>query len=162
MLAGGRFLWLFCFCLYLHAEALPFDTNIMRRGRGTYRPPTLGIGLLKICEELLDLIKVHKSKDRTLFVAYVWPSKNKLGRLMNKIHFLQLLPVFYLIHPSSKQIICFDFQKQNSVLPIVFYVPWIWLPGRSDNFLEDRIKQNKNKKFLSKCLKLSQINPMFW
>jgi hypothetical protein len=31
---------------------------------------------------------------------------------------LYLLPVFYLIQPSSKQIICFDFQKQNSVLPI--------------------------------------------
>ena len=36
---------------------------------------------------------------------------------------VHLLPVFYLIQPSSKQIICFDFQKQNSVLPIVFYVP---------------------------------------
>jgi hypothetical protein len=37
---------------------------------------------------------------------------------------LHLLPVFYLIQPSGTQIICFDFQKQNSVLPIVFYVPW--------------------------------------
>jgi hypothetical protein len=37
---------------------------------------------------------------------------------------LQLLPVFYLIQPSSKQIICFDFRKQNSVLPTVLYVPW--------------------------------------
>ncbi len=36
---------------------------------------------------------------------------------------LHFLPVFYLIQPSSKQIICFDFGKQNSVLPIVFYVP---------------------------------------
>jgi hypothetical protein len=43
-----------------------------------------------------------------------------------KKHFLQLLPVFYLIQPSSKQIICFDFDsgKQKSVLPMVFYVPW--------------------------------------
>jgi hypothetical protein len=39
---------------------------------------------------------------------------------------LRLLPVFYLIQPSSKQIICFDFRKQNSVLPIVFYVPWLY------------------------------------
>jgi hypothetical protein len=39
---------------------------------------------------------------------------------------LHLLPVFYLIQqPSSEQIICFDFWKQNSVLPIVFYVPLI-------------------------------------
>ncbi len=38
---------------------------------------------------------------------------------------LHLLPVFYLIQPSSKQIICFDIQKQNSVLPIVFYVHYI-------------------------------------
>ncbi len=37
---------------------------------------------------------------------------------------LHLLPVFYLIQPSSKQIICFDIRKQNSVLPLVFYVPW--------------------------------------
>jgi hypothetical protein len=36
---------------------------------------------------------------------------------------LHLLPVFYLIQPSSKQFICFDFQKQNSMLPVVFYVP---------------------------------------
>jgi hypothetical protein len=38
---------------------------------------------------------------------------------------LLLLPVFYLIQPSSEQIICFDFQKQNSVVPIVFYVPYV-------------------------------------
>ncbi len=41
---------------------------------------------------------------------------------------LHLIHVFYLIQPSSKQIICFDFRKQNSVLPIVFYVPWIQGP----------------------------------
>jgi hypothetical protein len=41
-----------------------------------------------------------------------------------KYIYLHLLPVFYLIEPSSKQIFCFDFRKQNSVLPIVFYVPW--------------------------------------
>jgi hypothetical protein len=43
---------------------------------------------------------------------------------MNKIH---LLTVFYLIQPSSKQIICFDFEKQNGGLPKVFYVPWFWV-----------------------------------
>ncbi len=43
-----------------------------------------------------------------------------------KYIFLHYLPVIYLIQPSSKQIICFDFRKQNSVLPIVFYVPWFW------------------------------------
>ncbi len=37
---------------------------------------------------------------------------------------LHLLPVFYLIQPSSKQIICFDYQKLNSVLPKILYVPW--------------------------------------
>ena len=35
---------------------------------------------------------------------------------------LHFFTVFYLIQPSSKQI-CFDFGKQNIVLPIVFYVP---------------------------------------
>ncbi len=37
---------------------------------------------------------------------------------------MHLLTVFYLIQPSSKQIICFDFGKQNSVLPIALYIPW--------------------------------------
>ncbi len=37
---------------------------------------------------------------------------------------LHLFTVFYLVQPSSKQIIYFDFRKQNSVLPIVFYVPY--------------------------------------
>jgi hypothetical protein len=30
--------------------------------------------------------KVHKSKGRTLFVVYVEPSKNKLGRFRNNTH----------------------------------------------------------------------------
>jgi hypothetical protein len=33
-----------------------------------------------------------------------------------------LITIFNLIQPSSKQSICFDFGKQNNVLPIVFYV----------------------------------------
>ncbi len=35
--------------------------------------------------------------------------------------------LFSILHfqPFSKQIICFDIRKQNSVLPIVFYVPWL-------------------------------------
>ncbi len=52
---------------------------------------------------------------------------------------LRLFTVFYLIQPCSKQIICFDFGKQNSVLPIVLYVPgfkydviiWMVLPWSS-------------------------------
>ncbi len=44
---------------------------------------------------------------------------------------LHLLPVFYLIQPSSKQIFCFDFRKQNSVLPmdsmyLEFYEEKVW------------------------------------
>ena len=30
---------------------------------------------------------------------------------------LHVLTVFYLTHPSSKQIICLDFKKQDSALP---------------------------------------------
>ncbi len=48
--------------------------------------------------------KVHKSKGRTLFVVYVQPSKTKLGNFMNKMRLFT-----FLIQPSSKQIICFDF-----------------------------------------------------
>ncbi len=36
--------------------------------------------------------------------------------------------------PSSKQIICFDVGKQKSVLPIVFYVPWLTICIRSSLF----------------------------
>ncbi len=43
---------------------------------------------------------------------------------INYIYF-HIFTVFYLIQPSRKQIICFDFWKQNSVLPKVFYVPWV-------------------------------------
>jgi hypothetical protein len=46
-----------------------------------------------------------------------------------KLICLHLLPVFYLIQPSSKQFICFYFRKQNNVLPIVFYVPWQIIAG---------------------------------
>ncbi len=60
-------------------------------------------------KESLKFTKVHKSKGRTLFVVYVQPSKNKPGHFRYKIHLFTLLPVFYLIQPSSKQIICFVF-----------------------------------------------------
>ncbi len=54
-------------------------------------------------------------------------SPPKISKAVSGIKYicLHLLPVFCLIQPSSKQIICFDFQKQNSVLPIVFYVPFL-------------------------------------
>ncbi len=38
---------------------------------------------------------------------------------MNNEICLHLFTVFYLVQPSSKQIICFGFRKQNSVQPIV-------------------------------------------
>ena len=37
--------------------------------------------------------------------------------------FFNLLTLFYLIQPLGKQIDCFDFEKQDSTLPIIFYVP---------------------------------------
>jgi hypothetical protein len=46
---------------------------------------------------------------------------------------IDLLLVFYLIQPPSKQIICFDFQKQNSGLPMVFYVPCAQFPAKNRN-----------------------------
>ncbi len=52
-------------------------------------------------------------------------SSSNLSECKIKCICLHLFTVFYLIQPSSKQIICFDFGKQNSVLPILFYVPWV-------------------------------------
>jgi len=70
-------------------------------------------------------VKVHKVKvEHYLLFMFSLP---KISWVVWGIKYicLHLLPVFYLIQPSSKQIIWFYFQKQNSVLPIVFYVPWI-------------------------------------
>ncbi len=39
-------------------------------------------------------IKVHKSKGRTLFVVYVYPSKNKLDNSRNKINFFTIIYCF--------------------------------------------------------------------
>ena len=37
---------------------------------------------------------------------------------MNKTYLLHLVTVFYVTQPSDKQIICFDFEKQeDSALP---------------------------------------------
>jgi len=50
----------------------------------------------------------------------IHPSNNKLDCLMTKIY-------VFLIEPSNKQIICFDFGKQNSALPVIFFIPWGFL-----------------------------------
>ncbi len=52
-----------------------------------------------------------------------------------------LHPVFYLIQPSSKQIICFDFRKKNSVLPIVFYIPCQHLSLSLNNIISNSNKR---------------------
>ncbi len=40
--------------------------------------------------------KVHKSKGRTLFVVYVEPSKNKLGRFRNNIYLFTFTSCFFI------------------------------------------------------------------
>ncbi len=70
------------------------------------------------------VFKVHKGKGRTLFMFS--PPKISWAVSGTKYICLHSIPVFYLIQPSGKQIICFDFRKQNSVLPIVFYVPCVY------------------------------------
>ncbi len=54
-------------------------------------------------------------------------SPPKINKTVRGIKYICLLifTVFYLIQPTSIQIIWFDFGKQNNVLPIVFYVPCI-------------------------------------
>ncbi len=51
---------------------------------------------LGLSESKVDMrkTKVDKSKGRTLFVVYVSPSKNKLGRFMNKIHMFTFTSCF--------------------------------------------------------------------
>ncbi len=68
--------------------------------------------------------KVHKSKGKHYLLFMFSPPKISETIPGIKYICLHLFTVFYLIQPSSKQIICFDFRKQNSVLPIVFKVPW--------------------------------------
>jgi hypothetical protein len=51
----------------------------------------------KVCFVFLTVYlgcKVHKSKGRTLFVVSVYPSKNKLGCLRNKIHLFTFTSCF--------------------------------------------------------------------
>jgi hypothetical protein len=54
-------------------------------------------------------LKVNKNKGRTLFMF----SPPKISWVISGIKYicLRLLPVFYLIHATRKQIICFDFRK---------------------------------------------------
>ncbi len=59
-------------------------------------------------------IKVHISRGRTQFVFMFSPPKITWVISGIKYICLHLLPVFYIIQPSSKQIICFDFRKQNT------------------------------------------------
>ncbi len=83
-----------------------------------------------ICVLFLHLItfpKVHKVKVKHYLLFMFSPPKISWVILGIKYICLHLIPVFYLIRPSSKQIICFNFCKENSVLPIVFYVPWLFL-----------------------------------
>ena len=70
----------------------------------------------KIVEEAIcmTLPKVHRSKGRTLFMFSI---PNRIGCLTNKNICFHFIPVFYLTQPSNKQIICLDFDKQNSPLP---------------------------------------------
>jgi hypothetical protein len=57
-------------------------------------------------------IKVHKSKGITLLLFLFSPPK--ISWVVSGIKYicLHLIPVFYLIQPSSKQNICFDFQNK--------------------------------------------------
>ncbi len=104
--------------------------------------------------------KVHKSKGRTLFVFMFSPPKiSWVVSGIKKNICLHLLHVFYLIQPSSKRFICFDFRKQNSVLPIVFYVPWskvnisveskMYLSLISISFIEVIIRMYGKSKFFA-------------
>ena len=61
--------------------------------------------------------KVHRRTGRKPFIVYLWPSINKLDRLGIKNMCLHVISDFYLTQPSNKQLICFDFKKQNSSLP---------------------------------------------
>ena len=63
--------------------------------------------------------KVYRSKGVTLFIVYVY----KLNPLKNKKHLFTCITVLFLTHPSCKQILCFDFEKLNSVrYLVIFYV----------------------------------------
>ena len=60
-------------------------------------------------------IKVHRSKG--LLFMFSPPKINQTLKEIKKNICILALTVFYLTQPSNKQIICFDFEKQNSALP---------------------------------------------
>ena len=79
-----------------------------------YRPST---NCLQSLFSNLVLYKVNRSKGRTLFIAYVQPSKNKLDRL-RKIAFVYMYLRFSIkpSHPIKKLFVLISIQ-QNSAIP---------------------------------------------
>ncbi len=93
-------------------------------------------------------------------------SPPKISWVITEIKYicLHLLPVFDLIQSSSKQIICFDFRKQNSVLPIVFYVPILWLKEESGRKgrVYGKVEEHKGCSFFNNVLLACPIRlPIF-
>ncbi len=84
---------------------------------------------LGICACRLEDMKV-------LYLLFMF-SPPKISWVISGIKYicLHLLPVFYLIQPSSKQFICFDFREQNSVLLIVYYLPWLEVSWRINRII---------------------------
>ncbi len=80
--------------------------------------------LYRVCQGPLKDPRFIKVKVEHYLLFMVSPPKISFTVRGIKYISLHLLTDFYLIQPSSKKIICFDFGKQNSVLPIVLYVPW--------------------------------------
>ena len=72
-------------------------------------------------QDMRDIInsKLHRSKGRTLFIVYVKPSKNKLDhvRILKNHLFIHELTGSISRSPLRNNFFCFDFEKQNSVLP---------------------------------------------
>ncbi len=88
-----------------------------------FSPPKISYtvwGIKYICFQL-PYILAYKSRNFGQILPNIFPIRLIRGSTYTRVY--TVFTVFCLIQPSSKQIICFNFGKQNSVLPIVFYVP---------------------------------------
>ena len=69
---------------------------------------------------------------------------------------LHVLIIFYLTQPSSKQIICFDFKKQDSALPYnILYTLLISVLCLNEKLLPPTRKKSRIRVF--NCLKASKF-----
>ena len=87
---------------------------------------------------------------------FLFSPQNKLRCSKNNIY-SPLFTVFYLSQTFYRQTISFEFKKQDSLLPIVFYAPYVVQPSQVDcDVREERQRFEKCRNVSSICLSVTK------